>query len=100
MSLWSWSKRENQSLGSPDRKSTRLNSSHTVNSYAVFCLKKKKTAPSGPAGLAVLTSRGPFAVVMADLHMPGMNGIQFLTAAREIAPDTVRLMLTGFADLQ
>src|SRR5438034_3495092 len=28
--------------GSPDRKSTRLNSSHTVISYAVFCLKKKK----------------------------------------------------------
>src|SRR5438034_1604441 len=26
-----------------DRKSTRLNSSHTVSSYAVFCLKKKKT---------------------------------------------------------
>src|SRR5438034_7088621 len=29
-------------LRSPDRKSTRLNSSHTVISYAVFCLKKKK----------------------------------------------------------
>src|SRR5260221_7118256 len=29
---------------SSDRKSTRLNSSHTVISYAVFCLKKKKTA--------------------------------------------------------
>src|SRR5437588_6606793 len=28
--------------GEPDRKSTRLNSSHTVSSYAVFCLKKKK----------------------------------------------------------
>src|SRR5260221_9510145 len=28
--------------GTPDRKSTRLNSSHTVISYAVFCLKKKK----------------------------------------------------------
>src|SRR5260221_1449264 len=28
-----------------DRKSTRLNSSHTVISYAVFCLKKKKTEP-------------------------------------------------------
>src|SRR5256885_13191071 len=27
----------------PDRKSTRLNSSHLVISYAVFCLKKKKT---------------------------------------------------------
>src|SRR5262252_9852666 len=29
-----------------DRKSTRLNSSHTVNSYAVFCLKKKKAKPA------------------------------------------------------
>src|SRR5438132_8359217 len=29
--------------GGRDRKSTRLNSSHTVISYAVFCLKKKKT---------------------------------------------------------
>src|SRR5438034_9794350 len=28
----------------PDRKSTRLNSSHTVSSYAVFCLKKKTVA--------------------------------------------------------
>src|SRR2546427_1765973 len=28
--------------GRPDRKSTRLNSSHSQNSYAVFCLKKKK----------------------------------------------------------
>src|SRR5438034_8568664 len=31
-----------RSLGAKDRKSTRLNSSHTVISYAVFCLKKKK----------------------------------------------------------
>src|SRR5438034_11833472 len=28
----------------PDRKSTRLNSSHTVSSYAVFCLKKKTSS--------------------------------------------------------
>src|SRR5438445_9768294 len=32
---------------STDRKSTRLNSSHANISYAVFCLKKKKTCPSG-----------------------------------------------------
>src|SRR5438132_9816846 len=32
------------SVHSGDRKSTRLNSSHTVISYAVFCLKKKKLA--------------------------------------------------------
>src|SRR5688572_31540180 len=30
-------------IGSQDRKSTRLNSSHSQISYAVFCLKKKKT---------------------------------------------------------
>src|SRR5258708_20016231 len=30
----------------PDRKSTRLNSSHQIISYAVFCLKKKKIIPS------------------------------------------------------
>src|SRR5438034_2675968 len=33
-----------------DRKSTRLNSSHTVISYAVFCLKKKKSQRSSPPG--------------------------------------------------
>src|SRR5438034_2528887 len=32
--------------GEEDRKSTRLNSSHTVISYAVFCLKKKKKTPN------------------------------------------------------
>src|SRR5438132_4396553 len=35
-----------EKLGEGDRKSTRLNSSHTVISYAVFCLKKKKQTKS------------------------------------------------------
>src|SRR2546426_2492296 len=52
-----------------DRKSTRLNSSHLVISYAVFCLKKKNNhshRPSNPAGLLVfrdaprVRSRGLF----------------------------------------
>src|SRR3712207_7784574 len=34
---------EAEQAGQPDRKSTRLNSSHANISYAVFCLKKKKT---------------------------------------------------------
>src|SRR5436190_16374620 len=38
-----------------DRKSTRLNSSHTVISYAVFCLKKK-SRPFAPYGRAVTSS--------------------------------------------
>src|SRR5437667_1175946 len=38
------------SPATPDRKSTRLNSSHITISYAVFCLKKKKTSESGTHG--------------------------------------------------
>src|SRR5438034_3599871 len=39
---WANRRRANRATPSVDRKSTRLNSSHTVISYAVFCLKKKK----------------------------------------------------------
>src|SRR3712207_7071224 len=42
--------------GKPDRKSTRLNSSHANISYAVFCLKKKKTCPSYTVSTELLTS--------------------------------------------
>jgi response regulator RpfG family c-di-GMP phosphodiesterase len=46
-----------------------------------------------------LARRGPFAVAISDLRMPGMDGVQFLTAVRAKSPDTVRVMLTGQADL-
>src|SRR5256885_7364466 len=47
---------------SQDRKSTRLNSSHLVISYAVFCLKKKKPniLQGLPTGSALRPSRGRF----------------------------------------
>src|SRR5438132_2445217 len=41
-----WDHGKRVHLSSTDRKSTRLNSSHTVISYAVFCLKKKKHTSS------------------------------------------------------
>src|SRR5260221_6466088 len=41
-----------------DRKSTRLNSSHTVISYAVFCLKKQKTPT--PASYTCVTMQTPY----------------------------------------
>src|SRR3712207_8769309 len=40
--------------GNLDRKSTRLNSSHANISYAVFCLKKKKTTPQDPLSHTML----------------------------------------------
>ncbi|HUL31620.1 MAG TPA: response regulator, partial [Thermodesulfobacteriota bacterium] len=51
-------------------------------------------------GLVAIKERSPYAVVVSDLRMPEMDGIQFLSKVREITPDTVRMMLTGYADLQ
>jgi len=56
-------------------------------------------AQSGQAGLEAIQSRGPFAVVVSDFRMPKMDGIQFLASVRECAPEAVRVMLTGQADL-
>ncbi len=55
---------------------------------------------SGAEGLEAITEHGPFAVVVSDYRMPEMNGVQFLSRARQVAPDTVRIMLTGQADMQ
>lgn len=56
------------------------------------------TAVGGEEGLAALAANGPYAVVVADMQMPGMNGIQFLSEIEQRAPDTMRVMLTGNAD--
>lgn len=55
-------------------------------------------AHSGPEGLATLRERGPFAVVLSDMRMPGMDGATFLRHVRDEAPDSTRLLLTGHAD--
>jgi len=55
-------------------------------------------AESGAEALAMMESDGPFAVISSDMRMPGMDGIQFLSRAKEAAPDSVRIMLTGNSD--
>jgi response regulator RpfG family c-di-GMP phosphodiesterase len=57
-------------------------------------------AISGADGLRVLSEEGPFALVVSDMRMPVMNGAQFLAKVREHSPDTVRMILSGQADLQ
>jgi CheY-like chemotaxis protein len=58
------------------------------------------TAFNGPSGLEVLKNEGPFPLVIADMRMPEMDGIEFLKNAARVSPNTVRIMLTGNADLQ
>ncbi len=57
-----------------------------------------ETATSGNEGLE-LALRNRFSVVISDFKMPGMNGVEFLMKFRELYPDTVRIMLTGQADM-
>ena len=57
-------------------------------------------AEGGQRGLDAINSLGPFAVVVSDMNMPGMNGIEFLSKVKERSPDSIRMMLTGRADLQ
>ncbi len=55
-------------------------------------------ATGGEEALAAIAANGPYAVVVADMQMPGMNGVALLARIQEISPDTVRIMLTGNAD--
>jgi|GEM_PF-1675166 len=59
-----------------------------------------QTAVNGYEGLKMLNNYGPFAAVLVDYMMPGMNGIDFTVNARQASPETIRLMLTGKGDLQ
>jgi response regulator RpfG family c-di-GMP phosphodiesterase len=57
------------------------------------------TAVGPQRGLQSITENGPFSVIVSDLRMPGMDGVEFLSRARQMAPETVRVMLTGQADI-
>ncbi|MFZ5495008.1 MAG: HD domain-containing phosphohydrolase [Verrucomicrobiota bacterium] len=58
------------------------------------------TALGAVEALRLIQSDGPYAVVVADMNMPGMNGIELLERVQAASPDSVRLMLTGNADQQ
>ncbi|MEJ2169891.1 MAG: SpoIIE family protein phosphatase [Desulfobacterales bacterium] len=58
-----------------------------------------ETAVSGEEALRMVAQNGPYAVVVSDYMMPGMNGIEFLRHVKKTNPDTIRMMLTGSADM-
>ncbi len=58
------------------------------------------TATNARDALAILGSTEYPAVIISDMKMPGMDGANFLSQARRIAPNSVRILLTGQANLQ
>jgi FixJ family two-component response regulator len=57
------------------------------------------TAPGGAAAITAMSATGPYAVVVSDMRMPEMDGIQLLRKIKLLAPDTIRIMLTGDGDV-
>lgn len=55
-------------------------------------------AGSGDEGLKAMEESGPFQVVVSDYRMPVMNGVEFLKGVYDRWPETVRIVLSGYAD--
>lgn len=56
------------------------------------------TASSGEEGLEMLAENPDIKVVVSDYRMPGLNGVDFLRAVCQSHPETVRIVLSGYAD--
>lgn len=58
------------------------------------------TAEGGQEALSIINTESEFAVIISDMRMPEMDGVQFLKQVKKITPNSVRMMLTGNADQQ
>jgi CheY-like chemotaxis protein len=58
------------------------------------------TAVGAGEGLAKIAECGPYAVVISDMRMPGMDGAAFLAMVKNVAHETVRMAITGYADME
>jgi len=56
------------------------------------------TASSGKEGLELLNAAPQVQVVISDYRMPGMNGVEFLKEVFKSRPQTIRMVLSGYAD--
>ncbi len=56
------------------------------------------TGNSGDEGLEILGANPDIQVVISDYRMPGMNGVEFLKEVYARRPDTIRIVLSGYAD--
>lgn len=66
---------------------------------ALYGSFRPDTAVGGHEALKTLANSGPYAVVVSDVRMPSMDGVELFSRIAGVSPDTVRVMLTGYADL-
>lgn len=65
---------------------------HFFNKYNVV------TAQDGEEGLKIIERQGPFAAVICNIKMPGMDGVTFLYKVRKLSPNTRRIIMSSVAD--
>ncbi len=57
------------------------------------------TADSGEKGLEILRKTSNIGLIVSDQRMPGLSGVEFLEKAKNITPQAMRIVLTGYADV-
>ncbi len=57
------------------------------------------TATNGAEALEILKGR-PVSLIISDQRMPGITGVEFLQQSREVSPDSIRVLVTGYADIE
>ncbi|GEM_PF-1400108 len=66
---------------------------HLIDDFDVL------TAKSAEQGLEIISSNSDIAVILADYKMPGKDGVKFLAETRQLLPDSIRVIITGYANV-
>jgi DNA-binding NtrC family response regulator len=75
---------------------------HVLSSLARLLRREAYTTLTAGSPLQAfeILARQPVQVVISDQRMPEMSGTEFLARVRQLYPDTVRIVLTGYSDLE
>jgi class 3 adenylate cyclase len=91
-------------MGTEDQKTNILYIDDEENNLISFRAAFRRmynvhTANGGPKGLAILRNT-EIPIIITDQRMPEMTGVQFLEKVKTEYPDTIRMILTGFSDIE
>lgn len=87
----------------PERNLLLVDDEENITRSLLRLLRQDKykifTADCGKQGLEILKSN-EIGVILSDQRMPEMNGTEFLSQVSKLYPDTIRMVLSGYTDLQ